>query len=207
MNLDFSGKTALICGSTRGLGRASAEMMAGLGATIILMARSEEKLREVSRQLPANDEQQHRYAVADFSEPEQVKEAVEGLITSLPGIDILVNNSGGPAAGEAISADPNAFAAAFAQHLLCNQILTQAVVPDMKEARFGRIINIISTSVKQPIPGLGVSNTIRGAVANWAKTLANELGPFGITVNNVLPGPTDTERLQEVLTGRAKQSG
>ncbi len=207
MKIDLSGKHALVCGSTRGLGRAAAEMLAGQGATVTLMARNEDLLKGVLKTLATPAEQQHRYLVADFSNPAFVGSAIKEYLGQTSVVHILVNNTGGPPGGQAIDADPTAFEAAFSQHLLCNQVLTQALVPGMKDAGYGRIINVISTSVKQPIPGLGVSNTIRGAVANWAKTLANELGQFGITVNNVLPGPTVTGRLKEVINSRAEQAG
>jgi 3-oxoacyl-[acyl-carrier protein] reductase len=119
----------------------------------------------------------------------------------------LINNTGGPKSGPIVDAEVSEFLAAFNQHLICNHILMQAVVPGMKAAGFGRIINIISTSVKQPLPNLGVSNTIRGAVASWSKTLANELGAFGITVNNVLPGATNTQRLTEIAKVKADKTG
>ena len=120
---------------------------------------------------------------------------------------ILVNNTGGPAGGQAIDAEVNEFTSAFNNHLICNHNLVQCVVEGMKSEGYGRIINIISTSVKQPLPNLGVSNTIRGAVANWAKTLANELGQFNITVNNVLPGATDTVRLKSIIETKAEKTG
>ena len=119
----------------------------------------------------------------------------------------MVNNTGGPKGGPIFEADTDEFTKAFSQHIICNQILVQALVPGMKEADYGRIINIISTSVKQPIDGLGVSNTIRGAVANWSKTLANELGQYGITVNNVLPGFTTTDRLADIIDKAADRTG
>ncbi|HQW85276.1 MAG TPA: SDR family oxidoreductase, partial [Ferruginibacter sp.] len=119
-------------------------------------------------------------------------------------VHILVNNTGGPPGGDALTARPDEFLSAFNNHLINNHNLVQAVVPGMKEAGFGRIINIISTSVKAPIKGLAVSNTIRAAVANWAKTLATELGPFGITVNNVLPGFTKTVRADYIISSKAK---
>jgi 3-oxoacyl-[acyl-carrier protein] reductase len=120
---------------------------------------------------------------------------------------VLVNNTGGPAGGPIFSAEIEEFERAFTQHLKCNHLLVQAVVPFMKTQCFGRIVNIISTSVKQPLDGLGVSNTVRGAVASWSKTLANELGQFGITVNNVLPGATGTERLSEIIKNKAHRTG
>lgn len=203
MNLDLSGKTAVVCGSTQGLGYASAAELALLGAHIVLMARNEEKLGAAVKMLDTSNGQQHQYLVADFSDTANVKTTIDGFV-KMATVHILVNNTGGPPGGTALNAKPEEFLAAFNNHLINNHNLTQAVVPGMKAAGFGRIINIISTSVKSPIAGLGVSNTIRAAVANWAKTLATELGPFGITVNNVLPGFTKTVRADYVIASKAK---
>lgn len=207
MNLDLAGKTALVCGSTQGLGYASAAELAKLGANIVLMARNESKLAETLPTLDTSGNQQHHFLVADFAHPQQVKDAIENYLSKKSSIDILVNNTGGPAGGTALDASLDEFRQAFNAHLICNQVLVQALVPGMKKAGFGRIVNIISTSVKQPIAGLGVSNTIRAAVANWGKTLATELGPYGITVNNVLPGFTKTLRADYVLKKKAEASG
>lgn len=203
MNLDLTNKTALVCGSTQGLGYASAAELAMLGCNVVLMARNEQKLKETLQLLDNSKNQQHTYLVADFTDINAVKKTIAEYMVSNT-VHILVNNTGGPAGGTALSADAADFLAAFNNHLINNHNLTQAVVPGMKQAGFGRIINIISTSVKSPIPGLGVSNTIRAAVANWAKTLATELGPFGITVNNVLPGFTKTVRADYVIATKAK---
>lgn len=204
MNLDLTGKTAIVCGSTQGIGKASALELALLGANVILVARDEEKLKRTIAEL-SNNNQQHSYIVADFSDPETLKQKITEFVAKNP-IHILINNTGGPPAGQAIDAQTEDFIKAFSNHLICNQILVQAVVPSMKQAAFGRIINVISTSVKIPIKGLGVSNTIRGAVANWAKTLSVELAPFGITVNNVLPGATMTGRLESIINTNATKS-
>ena len=206
MNLDLTGKTALVCGSTQGLGYASAVELALLGCSVVLMARNEDKLKEVLPTLDSRKGQAHQYLVADFTDTAAVKKSIDGFVQNNR-IHILVNNTGGPAGGQAINAKPEEFLAAFNNHLINNHNLVQAVVPGMKEAGFGRIINIISTSVKIPIAGLGVSNTIRAAVANWAKTLATELGSFGITVNNVLPGFTKTVRADYVVASKAKATG
>ena len=203
MNLGLQNKNALVCGSTQGIGKASAIALAKEGANITLVARNEEKLKAVVEALP-NTQQQHSYIVADFSNAEELKEKIEA---SSLNFHILINNTGGPAGGPIFNAKVTEFENAFTQHLKCNHILAQALVPFMKEAGYGRIINIISTSVKQPLDGLGVSNTIRGAVASWAKTLANELGAFGITVNNVLPGFTDTERLHSIIKSKSAKLG
>ena len=207
MNLDLKGKTALVCGSTQGLGYASAVELALLGANIVLMARNEEKLKAALSTLDNSKGQQHSWLVADFADTANVKEAISKFTAANNTAHILVNNTGGPAGGTALNAGTDEFLQAFNSHLVCNHILMQALVPGMKAAGFGRIINIISTSVKQPIAGLGVSNTIRAAVANWAKTLATELGPFGITVNNVLPGFTKTVRADYVIQKKVAESG
>ena len=205
MNLNLKNKNALICGSTAGIGKATAMELANLGANITLIARNEEKLKKVISELPNNQGQNHNYMVADFSDPNSLKETLSN--NSSRNYHILLNNTGGPKGGPIFNADLSEFRDTFSQHLLCNHLLVQAVVSGMKENGYGRIINIISTSVKQPIEGLGVSNTIRGAVANWSKTLASELGPFGITVNNVLPGATATERLDQIMINVGKKIG
>jgi 3-oxoacyl-[acyl-carrier protein] reductase len=207
MNLNLIDKNAIVCGSTQGLGRATAIELALLGANVTLVARNEETLQETLKTLDTALGQKHGYFVADFSNPENVKSGINQHLVVNPMVHILVNNTGGPAGGAIIDANLEDFTQTFSNHLLCNHILVQACVGGMKASGFGRIINIISTSVKQPITGLGVSNTIRGAVAAWGKTLANELGAFGITVNNVLPGYTKTARLDAVVGTRAKNSG
>jgi len=208
MNLDLTGKNAIVCGSTQGIGRAIATELALLGATIILIARNEQKLIDVKSSLDISKGQEHHYIIADFSLPPQLKLVVEDYIDiNNVAINILVNNTGGPAGGPIENAKTDEFIHAFSNHLICNHILVQAVKDGMKKSGYGRIINIISTSVKQPLNGLGVSNTVRGAVANWSKTLANELGEFGITVNNVLPGATDTVRLKSIIENKALKTG
>jgi 3-oxoacyl-[acyl-carrier protein] reductase len=203
MNLKLNNKNALVCGSTAGIGKATAIGLAAEGVKVTLIARNEDKLKKVLAELPK--QRQHDYIVADFSNPEDLKNKVSDYMSKNNGFHILVNNTGGPKAGTVLDAELDEFENAFTQHLKCNHILAQTVIPFMKKEGFGRIINMISTSVKQPIEGLGVSNTIRGAVANWSKTLATEVGPFGITVNNVLPGATATERLTSILKNVAKK--
>ena len=201
---DLTGKYALIAGSTQGIGLATAQTLAQLGATCILMARNESALQEALATLATPHQQQHRMVVADFQFPQQVQAAITATLSISP-IHILVNNSGGPAAGPIVEATSDAFLATFQQHLICNHLLTTSVLPGMKAAQFGRIINIISTSVKVPLKGLGVSNTIRGAVASWAKTMSLEVAPFGITVNNVLPGATATGRLKSIIENKSNK--
>jgi len=207
MNLDLKGKYAIVCGSTQGLGYASAKELARLGANITLVARNEKSLQAVLTELDIAKGQSHNYFVADFQFPDQLKKGIDEHLVANPKVHILVNNTGGPKGGPALTAGTEDFIFAFNNHLICNHILVQAVAPAMKLAGYGRIINIISTSVKQPIADLGVSNTIRGAVASWSKTLAGELGPFGITVNNVLPGFTKTTRYDYVIRKKADNAG
>ena len=208
MDINLSGKKAFVCGSTQGIGKAAAVELANLGATIVLLARNEDSLKLVAGELDRSQNQRHDYVVADFSKPDELKDKVyEYLAEDASPVHILINNTGGPAAGRAIDADVQEFIKAFQTHLICNQILAQSLVERMKSENYGRIINVISTSVKQPIAGLGVSNTIRGAVASWAKTLAGELGEFGITVNNVLPGFTKTARLAAIVDNKASKTG
>lgn len=195
-----------MCGSTQGIGYAAANELAVLGASVVLVARNEEKLKAIVSTLNTNAGQSHQWIVADFAHPQSVQEAINAFVLNNKA-HILVNNTGGPDPGPAIDADVEAFRIAFNSHLVCNHILVKALVPGMKELGYGRIINVISTSVKQPLPNLGVSNTIRGAVANWAKTLAMELGKFNITVNNVLPGATETGRLEQIMKNKASKLG
>ena len=205
MNLELNNTYALVCGSTAGIGKATAIALAEEGVQVTLIARNEDKLKTALADLPQHRD--HDYIVADFSNPEALQTKVLAYIKANHGFHILVNNTGGPKGGPVFLADINEFENAFTQHLKCNHVLAQTVVPFMKAEHFGRIINVISTSVKQPLDGLGVSNTIRGAVANWSKTLANELGQFGITVNNVLPGATGTERLNEIIKNKSEKTG
>ena len=205
ISLSLAGKTALVCGATQGIGRAAAQALASLGATCILLSRNRESLQAAVHTLDDREGQEHRFLVADFGDREAL-ESIAEEIRSLH-IDILVNNTGGPPAGPVVDAKADAFLAAFHQHLLANHLLASAVLPHMKQQGWGRIVNVVSTSVKIPLKGLGVSNTIRGAVASWAKTLSNEVGQWGITVNNVLPGATATGRLSSIIENKASKGG
>lgn len=207
MRIDLTGRMAMVCGSTQGIGRACAEGLATSGADVVLVARNATALSDVRDALPANGGQRHDFIEADFASWTTVRDRVTEWITANGPVHILVNNSGGPPAGPASDADPTSYESAFAQHLLCNQVLVQAVLEGMRSERYGRIINIISTSVLMPIKGLGVSNTIRGAVGNWARTIASEVASSGITVNNILPGFTATQRLETLFDGRAERTG
>ncbi|GLX81206.1 SDR family oxidoreductase [Thalassotalea eurytherma] len=205
MNLDMTQQNALVCGASQGIGKACATALAKQGANVTLFARNKATLEEVKSSLDTSLGQQHHVLIADFSDPAQVESALSNHLEKIQHIDIVINNTGGPAPGLASQSESAQFINAFEQHLVNNQNIAQLVLPKMKAQGFGRIINVISTSVKQPINGLGVSNTIRGAVASWAKTLANELGQFNITVNNVLPGATATARLNAIISGKASK--
>ncbi len=207
MQLDLNGRHALVCGASQGIGRAAAQELALLGANVTVLARNAEALAAVVDALPRmHAAQTHGFIAADMADTAVLQKKVESTAYAAP-FHILVNNTGGPPGGPAQTAQADAFVDAFRHHLLANHALLQSVLPGMREAGFGRVINVISTSVKEPIRNLGVSNTIRGAVASWAKTLATELGPHGITVNNVLPGYTRTQRLEQIVRDRVAASG
>jgi len=206
MDLNLSGRHALVCGASEGIGRAVAHELALLGADVTVLARRAEALDAVVKALPNAGGQQHAYLVADAADTVGLRDAVAARCAERT-VHLLVNNTAGPAGGPAHSASEEAFLDTFRRHLLANHALVQTVLPGMREARWGRIVNVISTSVYEPIPNLGVSNTIRGAVAGWAKTLSRELAIDGITVNNVLPGYTETGRLDQILADRARASG
>lgn len=205
MNLNLNNKNALVCGSTAGIGKATAIALASEGANVTLVARNENKLKAILATLPQPGK--HSYLVADFSNPYDLLSQVTKFMNTNHGFHIVINNTGGPKSGPVLTASLDEFENAFTNHLKCNHVIAQATIPFMKFEGYGRIINIISTSVKEPIPGLGVSNTIRGAVGNWSKTLASEVAEFGITVNNVLPGFTETERLTEIVKVKAASEG
>jgi 3-oxoacyl-[acyl-carrier protein] reductase len=206
MYLSLEGKNAVICGSSQGIGLAIAEELALLGANCTLMARNEEALQAAVKSLDIALRQQHGYLVADFTNPDEVKQVIEQYVQQNP-VHILVNNTGGPPPGPVLDATEEDFMQAFKQHLIVNQLLTVAVVPVMKQANYGRIINIISTSIRVPITSLAVSGTVRGAVAIWSKILANEVGQYNITVNNILPGYTHTKRLESLIQNTAQKRG
>ena len=206
MDLDLSGKHALVCGASEGIGRAAAIELARLGADVTLLARREAVLLDVLSTLPADGQQRHGFVCADVADTAALRDSVGELARERP-LHILINNTGGPPGGTAHGADVAAYLDAFNRHLVANHTLMQAVLPGMRDAGWGRIVNVISTSVYEPIPNLGVSNTVRGAVASWAKTLSRELGGDGITVNNVLPGYTRTQRLDQILADRSAATG
>lgn len=207
MDLPLEGRRALVGGASQGIGRGCAEALAARGASVTLMSRNPDALERACRGLPRPSEQDHDFLVIDFSRWQDVRDAAAGDVEQNGPVSIVVNNSGGPGAGKVSDADVESFASAFEQHVLSYQALAQTVTPGMIEMGYGRIINIISTSVVSPVRNLGVSNTIRAAVANWGRTLAAELAPYGITVNNVLPGYIDTDRLRSLMIRRAELAG
>ena len=206
MDLDLSGRHALVCGASEGIGRAAAHELALLGADVTVLARREDALRDVAAALPRTGAQAHAWIAADMAQADALQARVQALANARA-VHILVNNTAGPKGGPAHAAAPDEFLDAFRRHLLASQLLVQATLAGMRAANWGRIVNVVSTSVREPIPNLGVSNTVRGAVAGWSKTLSRELAPFGITVNNVLPGYTETARIAQIARDRAAATG
>lgn len=204
MELSLCGRTALVCGASKGIGRAAAEELAGLGARVVALARSREALDELVQTLPGEG---HLALCQDLADLPGLEAGVAEMLKTVGAVEILVNNTGGPPPGPILEAPPEAFLAGIQRHLLASSGLVRWLLPGMKERGYGRILNVISTSVRVPLPGLGVSNSVRGAMASWAKTLSLELAPLGITVNNILPGFTDTERLRSLIASRAEEAG
>ncbi len=207
MNLDLTSRTALVCGASQGLGFACARELALMGATIIAVSRNENKLQHAIKNLDNSKGQHHTYLVIDLSNPEEVKQAITAFLSQGNIIHILINNAGGPPSAPMLETDTIEIERSFHTHVITSHLLAQLLVPGMKATGFGRIVNITSASAKEPINGLGISNLIRAAVGNWAKTLANEISRFGITINNVLPGYTNTERLEYVFSKQAAVHG
>jgi 3-oxoacyl-[acyl-carrier protein] reductase len=205
MEINLKNKTAWVFGGSKGIGQAIAIELANAGANILLIARGKSGLKKTLDQLCTKLDQKHDFLSIDMAKGEDLVNRLKSYI-NLNSVDIVINNSGGPAGGLAHSAEIDEYVTAFHQHVISAQSVAKIALSVMKRNRFGRIINIISTSVKQPINGLGVSNTIRGAVASWSKTLASEVGPFGVTVNNILPGATNTERLVSLIEKKALQN-
>jgi 3-oxoacyl-[acyl-carrier protein] reductase len=207
MQLDLTGRHALVCGASQGIGHATAIELAELGANVTLLARSADQLKDVAASLSRKHaSQRHDWRSVDMQDTSRLQVITTEIVAANP-VQILINNTGGPPGGPAHTAEPAAFESAFRQHLIAGQTLLQTVLPGMRASGYGRLVNVISTSVKEPIPGLGVSNAIRAAVASWAKTLAGELAADGITVNNVLPGFTRTARLDGILDAQMKKTG
>ena len=205
MDLSLKGMRALVCGSSQGIGKEIAIGLSKEGVEVILIARSEENLKKVINQLSTNNNQNHQYIIANFEDDNDLNEKIKNFgETHDKNFDILINNTGGPPPGKIINAEVGDFEKYMKMHLHCSHLLTKYCLNNMKDNGYGRIINIISISVKSPIDNLGVSNTVRWAVASWAKTLSNEVAEYGITVNNVLPGFTMTERLENLINNNAR---
>jgi len=205
MEINLQNKTAWVFGGSKGIGRSIAIQLSKAGANVLLIARKKAGLQKTLKELCVKKNQEHDYLSIDMSQVDSLTRTLKNY-RNTHSVDIVINNSGGPAGGAAHTADVSEYLSAFNQHVLAAQAVAQVALQPMKRTGFGRIINIISTSVKQPIGGLGVSNTIRGAVANWSKTLASEVGQFGVTVNNVLPGATNTDRLGGLIENISKKN-
>jgi 3-oxoacyl-[acyl-carrier protein] reductase len=204
-NNALDGKTALICGASRGIGAATARIMAKAGANVIIASRSEEQLNTLLTEISALGNGEHQILVLDLEDTASLAGCIQTILDQGP-IHILVNNSGGPPGGPLLNASVEELAQPFTRHLHAAHTLVKLLTPGMIMADYGRIIQIVSTSVREPIPNLGVSNTLRGAMASWAKSLSRELHP-SITINNVLPGFTDTERLGSLAKSIHERTG
>ncbi|MFT7485349.1 MAG: 3-oxoacyl-[acyl-carrier protein] reductase [Candidatus Paceibacteria bacterium] len=204
-NLILEGKHALVCGASKGIGRATAKLLAARGAEVTLLARSVDALQTLKAEIEA-DGGKARALIMDLEDRSTLIEGLEKLSSDAPAVNILINNTGGPPGGPLLAAEVGAMETALGRHLFASHTLVQALLPGMKSEGYGRIINVLSTSVREPIPNLGVSNLTRAAVASWAKTLSSELPP-GVTINNVLPGFTDTERLGSLGEATATRLG
>jgi 3-oxoacyl-[acyl-carrier protein] reductase len=200
------GKHALVTGASAGIGRAAALALASKGCTVTVLARSAEKLKTLVQELKAAGAPEAHALIADLEAREGLRLKVEAHLAAHGPIHILVNNAGGPPGGPILAAEEGDFIRAFGRLLMAPHLLVKLLLPGMEAEGYGRIVNVISTSVREPLPNLGVSNTIRGATAAWAKTLAKEL-PKGITINNVLPGATATERLEAIEQATAQKTG
>lgn len=202
---NLKNKTAVVCGSTMGIGKSIATKLAENNCKIILVARNEEKLKAVIKSLPNPDKLTHDYIVADFENPEQLDKNIGDFLNKYEyPIHILVNNVRGPLPSKILGADYQMFESVFRKNFISYHILTNLVIEKMKNVQWGRVINIIGTVYKSPYPGLGLSS-VKSVIASWAKTLSYEVAPFGITVNNILPGPTNTDELKTLVGILAKE--
>ena len=205
-NTALKGKHALVCGASKGIGAATAKILAKAGASVTVCARNTEALNGLCIELSTLGSGSHSSLPLDLENTESIKPAVEALISAKGPIHILINNAAGPKGGPLLGVELADLEGPFKRHLHASHTMVQAVVAGMESENYGRIIQIISTSVKEPIPNLGLSNTLRGAMASWSKTLSREL-PACITINNVLPGFTDTERLGSLAASINEKTG
>lgn len=206
MQVSLEGKKALVGGSSRGIGRAVAWQLAASGASVTLMARSEDLLKELAARLPAENGQQHGYLVVDFTDTGAYRKKIASYFEKNT-VDILVNNTQGPPAGNSLEMQEESYQEAFDLLFKSVLITTQLALKHMFRQKWGRVINVASVSVKEPLAYLALSNTIRAAVVTWAKSLATDVGAYGITVNNVLTGYFDTERIGQLNEKKAAVQG
>lgn len=195
----LEGRTALVCGSSKGIGRSCALMLARAGAKVIACARTIEDLSSLIEEMHGEG---HKAIELDLEDLDEVEKVVSGLGI----VHILVNNSGGPPGGPLLENELDDFEGPFRRHLHASHVITKALVPKMESEGTGRIVNIISTSVREPIDNIGLSNTLRGAMASWSKSMSRELPPC-ITINNILPGFTDTDRLGSLADSISQRTG
>jgi 3-oxoacyl-[acyl-carrier protein] reductase len=207
MDFGLTGRVALVGGSSRGLGYAVAHELAAEGCALVICARDGDALESARSSIVDDTGAEVLGVVADLSDPEAVRVVTAAAFDAFGHVDVLVTNTGGPPAGQFESHSPEAWSRAVAQNLDSVLNLTRAVLPSMKQRRWGRIVNITSIAVKQPVDGLILSNSVRAAVTGFARTLANEVATFGITVNNVMPGYTRTERLEQLAAHNATSRG
>ncbi|HHO52724.1 MAG TPA: SDR family oxidoreductase [Deltaproteobacteria bacterium] len=201
----LEGRHALVCGASRGIGRAAALALAARGASITALARSADRLEALIPELRAAGAPDARALVADLDDHQALAGALDQLLGQHGAVHVVINNTGGPPGGPLSQASPKEILAALHRHLLSAHLILQRTLPGMAEAGYGRFVQVLSTSVREPIDNLGVSNLTRAAVASWAKTLSQEL-PSGVTINNVLPGFTDTERLGSLKQANAQRT-
>ena len=203
-DLSLTGRHALVCGASAGIGRATALTLAAMGAEITALARRADRLDALVTEITAAGGRA-RALVADMDDRGALSDHIDALLGAHGPVHVLINNTGGPPGGPLLEATEAAFLNALGRHLFVGHLLVRKCLPGMRASGFGRVVNILSTSVREPIPNLGVSNITRSAVAAWAKTLSRELPP-GVTINNVLPGFTDTERLDALRAGNAART-
>jgi 3-oxoacyl-[acyl-carrier protein] reductase len=204
-NSALKGFRALICGASKGIGRSIAKSMAKVGADVIICSRSKEVLDELCDELMSIGANSAKSLALDLENIEEVKKSISEILNEGP-IHILINNASGPPGGPLLNVELSEFEPAFKRHLHAAHTITRMLVPGMEDSGMGRIVNIISTSVREPIENIGLSNTLRGAMASWSKSLSREL-PACITINNILPGFTDTSRLNSLAKSISDRTG
>lgn len=205
LSTSLSGRHALVTGASRGIGRATARCLASLGAELTISARNGGDLDALHAELREAGAPAVRSLVLDFDQRDELADRLDALLEEHP-VEVVVHNTGGPKGGKLLEAQPDAILGALSRHLLTAHLLMTRCLPGMRSAGYGRFITVTSTSVREPIPNLGVSNLTRASVASWAKTVSREL-PSGVTINNVMPGYTDTDRLGQLADAKAARTG